>query len=81
MKHRQDKLPSIGSDIDQLMEITGGFGIYLNIRKKSGAYADENYFVLSEDFGDLNYDDNGLFFAGGEDDEFGLIDIEVWGLN
>jgi len=63
------------------MEITGGFGIYLNIRKKSGAYADENYFVLSEDFGDLNYDDNGLFFAGGEDDEFGLIDMEVWGLN
>ena len=71
----------MGSDIDQLMEVTGGFGIYLNVRKKSGAYADQGYFVVNENVGDLNYDDNGVFFAGGEDDEFGLVDMEVGGLD
>ena len=58
-----------------------GFGIYSDKQRKSEAKANKDFFWWPKNRKDLKDDGSNLFFAGGKDEKFGLVDIEVWGLN
>ena len=45
IKHRDDRIPRMGSDKDWLMQIYGGIYIYAHKNRKSCAFAYKSYFV------------------------------------
>jgi len=57
-----------------------GFGIYTDKKKRSEARANKDWYWWPKNRKNLKDDGTSLFFAGGEDCKFGLVDIEVWGL-
>ena len=71
----------MGSDGVCLMVIGDGLVIYTDKNTKSSAYADKDYFDYPQNTKNLKIEDTYLYFAGGNDDEFSCVDIEVWGLN
>ena len=81
IKHRDDCIPSIKSDKYWLMIINNGIEIDSDRMLRSNAVADQEYFQWPNKMGKLKKYGDFLYFAGGNDSEFGLVDIEVWGLN
>ena len=69
------------SDKERMMAI--GWGIFIAGEKgrKSRAVADGNYFVWPKNVEGLKVEGDMLCFAGGNDWNFSVEIIEVWGLN
>ena len=82
MKLKDDKIQSMASNEDWLLGFYYGLAISANKNKKSIACAHPDDFVLPKNTGNLIKSADGwLFFAGGDDEYFSCVDIEVWGLN
>ena len=69
------------SNRDYLIWIGYGLKICVDTKKKSQAWANKNYFGIPKNVGVLKAVGNWLYFAGGQNENFGVVDIQVWGLN
>ena len=81
IKHRDDRIPVMGSDKDCLMAFGWGLSISSNKNNTLSAFAHNSWFVHPENTGNLKIKNGGLYFAGGTDGIFKSLDIEVWGLH
>ena len=63
------------------MEICYGLRIFADKNKKSEAVANQEWFIWPKETGKLKIDSSNLYFAGGNDKKFGIVDIEIWGFN
>ncbi len=82
IKHRDDEIPSMRSNKDRLMEFNNGLLINADQNKYSLASAGDRHWVHPENTGNLTIDEyNYLYFAGGNDEYFKCLDVEVWGLH
>ncbi len=72
----------MGSYGDCLMLFGGGLAIYADQNEESSAFALNDYWFHPEKTGNLTISDSGtLYFAGGDDDSFKWLDVEVWALH
>jgi len=74
----------MGSYKDRLMVIANGVMISASSTEKSRAFAMGDWFHYPQNTGNLEIKNlhglNSFNFAGGNNDKFGLVEIEVWGL-
>ena len=74
----------MGSYKDRLMVIANGVMISASSTEKSRAFAMGDWFHYPQNKGNLEIKNlhglNSFNFAGGNNDKFGLVEIEVWGL-
>ena len=69
------------SDKENMMRIDFGIQISEIKKEKSIAYADKRYFMHPKNIGKLKVSGSDLFFAGGDDYNFKMLDLKVWGHN
>ena len=95
IKHRDNKIPDMGSDKDYLMMFGNGLNIHADKNEESQAFACFHSFVHPKKTGNLTismgvviinklffiYNSHQLFFAGDNCSCFKWLDIEVWGLH
>ena len=65
---------------EDILQIDYGIKICFPSQDSSQAFANSDYFIHPNNTEDLVIEDNFLYFAGGEDEKFEPIDIEIWGL-
>ncbi len=66
IKHTDDRIPSMGSDKDRLMDFGNGLSINADQNNYSEAWAGNNNWVHPKNTGNLTIDGGWLCFAGGK---------------